>query len=103
MENKTLTALQGVGQVLKNWEKNGAKAKDDYDMRKLIKVFYSLEKRYSRMDAGRKFESIEKRYKKMIRVPLPKKACAVKCSPTNSNCIEKCQKSKSFFSRLFSK
>jgi hypothetical protein len=103
MENKTFAALQGVGKVLENWEKNGSKAKNDPDMRKLGEVFYALEKRYKRMNVDRKFESIEKRYKKIARVPLPNKACATKCSPTNSNCINKCQKPKSFFSRLFSK
>jgi len=104
MENKTFAALQGVGKVLENWEKNGSKAKNDPDMRKLGEVFYALEKRYSRMNVGRKFESIEKRYKKIARVPLPNKACATKCSPTNSNCINRCKpKPKSFFSRLFSK
>lgn len=101
MEARTFAALKGVGKILTNWEESGgAKVETDPDMRKLVEVFKSLEKRYNRMNTAPVLKALEKR----VRVPLPSKSCATKCDPTNSNCVSKCKKrSKSFFSRLFSK
>ena len=62
MEARTFSALKGVGKILTNWEESGgAKVETDPDMRKLVEVFKSLEKRYNRMNTAPVLKALEKR------------------------------------------